>query len=212
MKPKSIVIIGGCAGAKICLDIERDYYYTRYVCESFLPKEYLKKHREVEILPPLTNKKTLKFLRSSSVEYFVATGDNEMRREIIQNLINVLDKPPTNIVHKSALICTDVIGYGNLVCAQAVINVGAQIGNGCIINTNSVVEHDVIIGNYAQVGPGAILGGYAKLGDLSFLGINSTVLPKKEISSDCMVGAGAVVTNSLTEPGTYVGVPCRKVK
>jgi len=32
-----------------------------------------------------------------------------------------------------------------------------------------------------------------------------------DIHSGCTIGAGAVVVNNITEKGTYVGVPARKV-
>ena len=43
------------------------------------------------------------------------------------------------------------------------------------------------------------------------IGSNATILPV-DICAHVVIGAGAVVTKSITEPGTYVGNPARKLK
>jgi len=49
------------------------------------------------------------------------------------------------------------------------------------------------------------------VGKSSWLGIGSVVSNNVNICSGCNVGAGAVVVKDITEPGTYVGVPARRV-
>ena len=44
------------------------------------------------------------------------------------------------------------------------------------------------------------------------LGIGAVVSNNCTVVSDCMIGAGSVVVRDITEPGTYAGVPVRKVK
>ncbi|HBQ4551752.1 TPA: N-acetyltransferase, partial [Escherichia coli] len=44
------------------------------------------------------------------------------------------------------------------------------------------------------------------------LGAGAIVLPGVEICSNIIVGAGAIVTKNLEEPGVYVGQPARKIK
>ena len=46
---------------------------------------------------------------------------------------------------------------------------------------------------------------------LAGLGIGSVVSNNVNICSSCKLGAGAVVVKNITEPGTYVGVPVRRV-
>ena len=43
------------------------------------------------------------------------------------------------------------------------------------------------------------------------IGTNATILPV-EITDNVVIGAGAVVTKDITESGTYVGNPARKIK
>ncbi|MDB4914042.1 MAG: UDP-3-O-(3-hydroxymyristoyl)glucosamine N-acyltransferase [Gemmatimonadetes bacterium] len=49
------------------------------------------------------------------------------------------------------------------------------------------------------------------IADRVAIGTNATVLPVT-ICSDVVVGAGAVVTRDIDEPGFYVGNPARKLK
>ena len=48
------------------------------------------------------------------------------------------------------------------------------------------------------------------IGDNVLIGSNATILPV-DICSDVTIGAGAVVTKDITQPGTYVGNPARRV-
>ena len=50
-----------------------------------------------------------------------------------------------------------------------------------------------------------------KLGNKVYVGSNSTMMPVS-ICNDVVIGAGSVVTKDITEPGTYVGNPARKLK
>ena len=59
--------------------------------------------------------------------------------------------------------------------------------------------------------PGAKILGGAKIGNSCRIGSNSTILPNVQICDDVVIGAGAVVTKSITEPGTYIGIPARKL-
>jgi acetyltransferase-like isoleucine patch superfamily enzyme len=43
------------------------------------------------------------------------------------------------------------------------------------------------------------------------IGSNATILPVS-ICDEVVIGAGAVVTKSIFEPGTYAGNPARKLK
>lgn len=49
------------------------------------------------------------------------------------------------------------------------------------------------------------------VGDRVSIGTNATILPVN-ICSDVVIGAGAVVTKSITKPGVYVGNPARLLR
>ena len=117
------------------------------------------------------------------------------------------------IVSPAAVINDDVsFGDGVVVMDGTIINVGARLGRGAIANTNSTIEHDVILEDWVHVAPGATISGGATVGRFSMVGAGATVIEGIKIASSCMVGAGSVVVNDITEPGTYVGCPARRIK
>ncbi len=117
------------------------------------------------------------------------------------------------LVHPNAVVAQDaVIGAGTVVMAGAVINPGAHIGRGCIINTCSSVDHDCNVSDYTHIAVGAHLCGTVSIGDGTWIGAGATVVNNMSICSNCMIGAGAVVVKKIETPGTYVGVPAKRIK
>jgi sugar O-acyltransferase (sialic acid O-acetyltransferase NeuD family) len=101
---------------------------------------------------------------------------------------------------------------GCFVAARAVIAPGAHVGIGAIINHAAVLDHDAVAGDFSHVAPGAVMGGGARIGARVLLGAGAVVLPGVSIANDIVIGAGCVVTHSLRDAGTYLGVPARRVK
>ena len=50
-----------------------------------------------------------------------------------------------------------------------------------------------------------------KIGNRVSIGSNATILPV-EICDDVVIGAGSVVTKSITKPGIYAGNPARLLR
>jgi UDP-3-O-[3-hydroxymyristoyl] glucosamine N-acyltransferase len=74
------------------------------------------------------------------------------------------------------------------------------------------VDHDNRIGDYTHISVGARLAGTVTVGQSVWVGIGSVVSNNLTICDGCYLGAGAVVVKDITVPGTYVGVPARKIK
>ena len=145
-------------------------------------------------------------------DFIVAIGNTKIRRSL-QTELNEANLHIVSLIHPNAIIASSVkIGIGTVVMAGAVLNPYTEIGKGCIINTCASVDHDCRIGDFVHVSVGAHVAGTVILGDNTWIGAGVTVSNNTEIVSDCMIGAGAVVVNSITECGTYVGVPARKLK
>ena len=84
------------------------------------------------------------------------------------------------------------------------------------------VEHCVPVGNGTDslyiimkmlgIGQGdQSLWEKTKIGNKVSIGSNATILPV-DICNNVVIGAGAVVTKDITEPGVYVGNPAMKLK
>jgi len=61
-----------------------------------------------------------------------------------------------------------------------------------------------------MIHPTAIVSEKAVIGDNVSIGSNVTILPVN-VCNNVVIGAGSVVTKDITQPGTYVGNPARKI-
>lgn len=141
---------------------------------------------------------------------FIAIGDNAGRKEKIEelgdvNLISVISEK-AHVGYKA------IISAGCFVGNYCHIGPEAVIGKNTIINNAAVVEHEVKIGSHCHIGPNVTISGRCKIGDMVFVGVGSTVKDYVSICSNVIIGAGATVVKNISEPGTYVGCPVRKIK
>ncbi|MBN9655057.1 acetyltransferase [Halobacillus sp. GSS1] len=144
-------------------------------------------------------------------EFIVGIGDNKLR-ESIQSDLESKGARLATLVHPNAIIGFDVyIGNGSVIMAGAIINPSSNIGKGCIVNTSASIDHDNTLSNYVHISPGVHLAGNVKVGKSTWIGIGSVVSNNLYITTDCKIGAGAAVIKEINTPGTYVGVPARKV-
>lgn len=209
MNCSKVVIVGGAAGALIAYEILKERYHEVIFLEPFFQEENFPFKKEIA-----SGKVEDNFGLLTEYDYFVATGDNYIRRSIIEKILSNTHTMPINCIHSKANISKYAsLGYGNLILCGAAVNINAKIGDGCIVNTNAVVEHDNILEDYCQISPSTTLCGYVKIGSLSFISANSTIAPHVEIASRTVIGAGSVVLESIEEEQClYAGIPAVRKK
>lgn len=201
---KQLVIIGASGHGKVVADIAKKNGYSRIL--------FLDDNEAVKACGgyPVVGKSAQ--FREYDCDFFVAIGNPTIRQRIQEALVSARKTVPT-LIHPSAVIGENVVlGTGTVVVAGAVINPGAVIGDGCIINTGSSVDHDCVIADFVHISVGAHVAGTVSIGPLTWIGAGATVSNNLRICGDCMIGAGAVVVKSITESGTYIGVPAEKIK
>ncbi len=103
-----------------------------------------------------------------------------------------------------------------------------EIGDHCKIQSHTFICELVKIGNHCFIAHGVMFindlfqeGGPAggdkakwkstNIGNNVSIGSNATILPVR-ITNDVVIGAGAVVTKDITEPGIYVGNPAKRIR
>ena len=108
------------------------------------------------------------------------------------------------------------------------IQAGVKVGQGTRIHSHAFICELVTIGRDCFISHGAMFindtfatGGPARgnrslwrstwVGDRVSIGTNATILPVS-ICDDVVIGAGAVVTRDITEPGIYAGNPAHKIQ
>ena len=109
--------------------------------------------------------------------------------------------------------------------------IGVKIGKGCVINTKHFPTEPYLIefGDYVRVAmhtkffthgglvaqrfnhPDLILEqfGKIKVGDYSYIGDSCLIMPGVEIGTNCIVGAGSVVTKSIPSGMMVAGNPAK---
>ena len=203
-KSKSILIVGGSSGAKIATNIFKmtHPHHVLYYAECFADEIQINRLYS-------TVEKSLDYIKKSNVDYFIATGDNLIRKKHYELIKSYTKKEPINCIHPSAIISTKKIGNGNLICPNAVIHVDAYIGDCTIINTGSIVEHDCHIDSFSQISPNVTLCGYVKIGESSFISASSTIIPNIKVGNDSTVAAGSVVIGDVPSNVMVAGVPSK---
>ncbi len=102
------------------------------------------------------------------------------------------------------------IGNRTKVQSHAFICTWVEIGDDCFISHGVKFVNDTFIKNGPARGDKNFWR-KTKIGNRVSIGTNATILPV-EIKDGIVVGAGAVVTKDLDEPGVYAGNPARKIK
>ncbi len=116
---------------------------------------------------------------------------NSIRAKIFKDLKNLGFNLPTIISPFAYIAKSAIIGEGNIVMHQALINSNAKIGNNCIINTKALIEHDVVVEDNCHISTGAILNGGTVVKADTFFGSNAVTKQLATVSG--FVKAGRVV-------------------
>lgn len=136
-------------------------------------------------------------------------GDIRLRKKVIERLENKYEFASLAFGKAST---HSTYGKGLITAPTSIITARSVVGNYCLVGVHACIAHDCRVGNNCVLSPAAQMNGNVTLGNNVFLGTGAIVIPKVSICDDVIVGAGTVVTKDITESGTYVGVPARKVK
>ena len=141
-------------------------------------------------------------------------GTPELIRKIHQRLGQNPNIKFPNIIHPNVVGDWERIkmGEGNIITAGNIFTTDVEFGSFNIFNLDCTIGHDTVIGNYNVFNPSVNLSGGIEIEDECLIGTGTQILQYKKIISQTIVGAGAVVTKDLTEPGVYVGSPAKKLE
>lgn len=202
-----LIIVGAGGHGRVCADVAS--LMGNWDEIAFVDKRYPELKRCGSWPVVASNLESIGDLNCS---FFVAIGDNHIRYNVHAACV-ALGASPVTLIHPGAIIARDVqLAEGAIVCAGAVINIGAKIGECCIINTGATVDHDCILANAVHLSPGVHLAGEVKVGDYSWLGTGVATRQVISIGCNIVIGVGAAVVDDCLEPGTYAGVPAKRIK
>jgi sugar O-acyltransferase (sialic acid O-acetyltransferase NeuD family) len=133
------------------------------------------------------------------------------------NLVKLLNnknlKFPT-LIHPSSIISADEvsIGKGTIICAGNIITCNIQIKDFVTINLMCTVGHDTVIKDYCSFMPSVNISGEVEVQECVYVGTGAKIINRLQIGKNTIVGAGAVVSKSLPENCTAVGIPAKPIK
>ncbi len=209
---KPVIIFGAKGIAKSALEI---FESNGIVVYGFLDPDKALHQSEINNIPILGDPGDQGFLKliGQKCEAFVATDDNDLRRDLVETLVSSRKTMPVNAIHKEAKISTfGEIGHGNFINAGVIIGPGAKIGQHCILNTNTCLEQDVELGDFVQVGAGSTINEGVKIGKNVFIGSGVTIVAGVTIGKNARIGAGSVVIGNVGEDATVFGNPAVSVE
>lgn len=102
-----------------------------------------------------------------------------------------------------------VIGAGSKIQSHCFICEYVTIGERCFIGHNVTFANDLF--RDGKPNPDPASWGRTRIGDEVSIGSGATVLAV-EICAGAVIGAGSVVTKSITEKGIYAGNPARLLR
>lgn len=143
----------------------------------------------------------------------LALGNPLVKRKVFQKITNENVKYP-KLIHPSAIIgASNVeIGEGSIICAGNIITVDINIGKHVILNLTCTVGHDTIIKDFASFMPAVNISGEVVIEEGVYVGTGAKIINQLSIGQETIIGAGSVVSKTLPEKCTAVGVPAKPIK
>lgn len=149
-----------------------------------------------------------------SLSLVIAVGDPLMKKHIREKFDNPFLCFPT-LIHPSVAIGDQEsirFGEGCIVCAGSFLTTDINVGKFVTINLQCTIGHDTVIGDFSSFMPSVNISGEVKIHNGVYIGTGAKVINQIEIGQSTVVGAGAVVTKSLPDRCTAVGVPAKPIK
>ncbi len=140
----------------------------------------------------------------------IGVADSKIRKKTIEQLPQNVEY--ISLIHPNASVSRWAkIGEGSIITAGCIVTTQIEIGVHCQLNLQTTIGHDCNIGDFFTTAPSVNISGICNLGDNVYFGTGSATKQGINICNDVIIGMGAMVTKSITESGTYVGIPAKKM-
>lgn len=146
--------------------------------------------------------------------FAIGIGDNYVRKEVYKT---IKTKWPNlnfeTIIHPSAKIEKRVIlEPGVLVMGGAFLETGSHMGKGSWIGVNASLGFNNIIGDFSSIAVNSCLGGNVSIGNNTAITMSVTVLQKRKIGNNCVIGSGSLVTKDIPDNVVAYGLPAKIIR
>ncbi len=208
---KPVIILGAHGLGKVALDIFTENNVVIYCLLDDDETIHDTEIGGISVLGATHNESFLQII-GKECEAFIASNENEYKRNLIETLKNDYKSVPVNAIHNQSYIAKSAsLGHGNLICSKVAINAYVTLGNHCVVNSSAVIDYDVKVGDFVQIGAGAIINSGAIVEDDVFIGAGVTIVSGVKIKKGARIGAGSVVISDVDENQTVFGNPAKSM-
>lgn len=153
-------------------------------------------------------------LVSEPLALVFAVGDPRTKKRIHGLIKNTKIFYPS-LIHPNVIMGDRkfiTIEEGCIITAGNILTVNIELGKYVILNLSCTVGHDTIIKDYSSFMPGVNISGEVIIHEGVYVGTGVKIINQLEIGKETIIGAGAVVSKSLPEKCTAVGIPAKPIK
>ena len=147
------------------------------------------------------------------ISVLLGIGDPTTKSKIIAKLSSDKINFPT-LIHPSVQISEDevIISKGCIICGGTIITCNIVIGSFVTLNLMCTIGHDTIIDDFSSFMPSVNISGEVHIQEKVYVGTGAKIINQLTIGKSTIVGAGAVVSKSLPDYCTAVGIPAKPIK
>jgi sugar O-acyltransferase (sialic acid O-acetyltransferase NeuD family) len=119
-----------------------------------------------------------------------------------------------SVIHPSVRFDHDttVIEQGVVLCAGTIATVNITLREFAMVNLMCTIGHESVIGAHSVINPTVNISGGVRIGSGVLVGTGAQVLQYINIGDGATIGAGAVVSRSVPEGQTVVGIPAKPLQ
>ena len=196
MKEKVLIGSGGFAQ-------EVKAHMNNFKMKCFVDDKYFSPNQD--------NTYLIKDFNPLKMQALIVVGDPSDRKKIFDSM--PLNTEYFTFIHPTVQIMDDNIevGEGSFIGANSILTTNIKLGKHALLNRGNHIGHDCLIQDYFSAMPGAIISGNVTIGDCVYMGTNSSIKEKINVCDKVIIGSNATVVKNITESGTYVGVPAKKI-
>lgn len=132
----------------------------------------------------------------------LVVNDLALRKQVSQRL-DALQALRFSYVHPTVWSDSKTISGGVLIYPNCTLYRGVQVDQDVIIHGQTGLGHQSSLGKGSVVSGGVIICGSAKIEEFCVIGARVLIFDKVSICNNVVVGAGSIIRQNITEPGTY---------
>lgn len=140
----------------------------------------------------------------------IGIASNEIRQRTVNQL--PADIEYISILHPNAQISRWVtLGKGTIIAAGCILTSEIEMGDFVQLNLGTTVGHNCTIGDFFTTAPSVNISGNCNIASNVYMGAGAGTKQGISICSHVIIGMGAMVIADINEPGTYIGIPAKKM-